>query len=114
MAKIAFWITAGPELADKALTGLRLAERLRTTRHEKDIEVYLFGPGVKLTTDENPEIQSALKALKEAGVRVQACPANVKQLGLDEAVVSASGAQLRPAGEVLIELADAGYQIIGV
>ena len=114
MAKIAFWITAGPDQAGKALSGLRLAQRLRTTRGQKDIQVYLFGPGVKLSTDDNPDIQSALKDLREASVTVEACPANVKQMGLDEAAVSAAGVILRAAGEVLVELTDAGYQIIGV
>ncbi|MCL5063667.1 MAG: DsrE family protein [Firmicutes bacterium] len=114
MAKIAFWITAGPDQAPKAMAGLRLAQRLRTVRDQKEVEVYLFGPGVRLTTDPNPGIQEVLQDLKLADVRVGACPANVKQMGLDEEQVMASGAVLRPAGEVLVELVDAGYQIIGV
>ena len=114
MAKIAFWITAGPDQPLKALSGLRLAHRLRTTRDQKDVQVYLFGPGVQLTTDNNPEIQGVLKDLRAASVTVGACPANVKQLGLDEAAVLATGTQLRPAGEVLLELVDDGYQIVGV
>lgn len=114
MAKIAFWITAGPDQRGKALSGLRLAQRLRAVRHEEHVQVYLFGPGVRLTVDDDPDIKQVLTDLKEASVTVQACPANVKQMGLDEAVVLASGARLRPAGEVLVELADDGYQIIGV
>lgn len=114
MAKIAFWITAGPDQMGKALTGLRLAERLKTVRGEKDVQVYLFGPGVRLTTDGNADVQAALKALRGAEVAVQACPANVQQMGLDEAAVLATGVGLRPAGEVLIELVDQGYQVIGV
>ncbi len=114
MAKIAFWITAGPDQPMKALSGLRLAQRLRTTRDQKDVQVYLFGPGVALTTDSNPQIQEVLKDLREASVSVQACPANVKQMGLDEKAVLATGTTLRPAGEVLVELVDQGYQIVGV
>ncbi len=114
MAKIAFWITAGPDQASKALSGLRLAQRLRTTRDQRDIQVYLFGPGVQLTTSENPQLQEVLKDLKDASVTVQACPVNVKQLGLDEAAVLATGVSLRQAGEVLLDLCDQGYQIIGV
>ncbi len=114
MAKIAFWITAGPDQAGKALSGLRLAERLRTVRQQEDVQVYLFGPGVQLTTSDNPQIQEALKDLRAASVTVQACPANVKQMNLDEAAVQATGVALRPAGEVLVELVDQGYQIIGV
>lgn len=114
MAKIAFWITTGPDQPMKALSGLRLAQRLRTTRDQKDVQVYLFGPGVALTTDQNPQIQEVLKDLRDASVTVGACPANVKQLGLDEAAVSATGVVLRPAGEVLLELVDQGYQVVGV
>ena len=114
MAKIAFWITAGPDQAPKALSGLRLAQRLRTTRDEKDIQVYLFGPGVQLSTTDNPQIQEVLKDLREASVTVQACPANVKQMGLNEDAVLATGVKLRPAGEVLVELVDNGFQVIGV
>ncbi len=114
MAKIAFWITAGPDQAAKALTGLRLAQRLRTTRGEKDVQVYLFGPGVQLTTTDNPKIQEALRDLREASVTMEACPANVKQLELDEDAVLATGVQLRPAGEALLELVDNGFQVIGV
>lgn len=114
MAKIAFWITAGPDQAQKALSGLRLAQRLRTVRDQKDVRVYLFGPGVGLTLDSNPQIQEVFKDLREAPVSVEACPANVKQMGLDEEAVVAAGVTLRPAGEVLVELTDAGYQVIGV
>jgi hypothetical protein len=114
MAKIAFWITAGPDQSAKALSGLRLAERLRSVRKQQDVQVYLFGPGVKLTTDGDPQIQAVLQDLRQASVTVEACPANVKQLGLDEAAVLATGVGLRPAGEVLVELVDNGYQIVGV
>ena len=98
----------------KVYANLRLAHRMRTTRDQKDVHVYLFGPGVQLTTLDNPEIQAVLKDLKDASIPVEACPANVKQMGLDEAAVLATGVSLRPAGEVLLELTDAGYQIIGV
>ena len=114
MAKIAFWITAGPDQANKALSALVLAQRLRTVRHQQDVEVYLFGPGVALTTAGIPAIQQALAALKESEVRTRACPANVRQMGLDEQVVSATGVVLEPAGAVIVDLVDQGYQIIGV
>lgn len=114
MAKIAFWITAGPDQALKALSGLRLAQRLKTTRDQRDVRVYLFGPGVALTVENNPQIEQVLQDLRAADVSVEACPANVKQLGLDESAVLATGTVLRPAGEVLVELVDQGYQIVGV
>jgi hypothetical protein len=113
MAKIAFWITAGPDQAPKALSGLRLAERLKTRRGE-DVKVYLFGPGVALGEGKIPEIKAVLDDLRAGEVELQACPANVEQMGLDAAVLEANGVGMRPAGEVLVELVDAGYQIVGI
>lgn len=113
MAKIAFWITAGPDQVGKAMSGLRLAERLKTRRGE-DVKVYLFGPGVALADGTHAEVSAVLAELREGEVEVQACPANVDQLGLDHAVVEAHGVGLRPAGEVLVELVEAGYQVVGV
>jgi hypothetical protein len=113
MAKIAFWITAGPDQAAKAMSGLRLAQRLKATRGQ-DVRVYLFGPGVALAEGKNPDVDQVLKDLRESEVEVQACPANVAQMNLDEQVIVAHGVGLRPAGEVLVELVEDGYQIVGV
>ena len=113
MAKIAFWITAGPDQVGKAMSGLRLAERLKTNRGE-DVKVYLFGPGVALGQSDIPEVVKVLEDLRAGEVGVQACPANVEQLGLDQATIEAHGINLRPAGEVLVELVEAGYQIVGI
>ncbi|MCY0878889.1 MAG: DsrE family protein [Firmicutes bacterium] len=114
MAKIAFWITAGPELEAKAVAGLRLAERLKTGRHA-DVEVFLYGPGLHLTTSPSPAIQEALGALKQAAVAMGACPVNVKTMGLEDDVVAAAGVQLRRrAVDALLELVEQGYQIIGI
>ncbi len=113
MAKIAFWITAGPDQVAKAMSGLRLAERLKITRGQ-DVKVYLFGPGVALADGSVPEVTEALAALRAGEVEVQACPNNVAQLGLDGAVIEGHGVGLRPAGEVLVELVEEGYQVIGV
>jgi hypothetical protein len=113
MAKIAFWITAGTDLESKALAGLRLATRLKTVR-QQDVKVYLFGPGVGLAASDSPQLVSALTDLRAAGVPLGACPANVKMMGLDEAVVLAAGAELTPAGEVLIDYVESGYEVVGI
>ncbi|MHB8191046.1 MAG: DsrE family protein [Ferrimicrobium sp.] len=113
MAKIAFWITAGSDQIGKAMSGLRLAQRLKTTR-DQDIRVYLFGPGVALGESKDDAVRTVLEDLREAGVPVGACPANVVQMGLDENAISGFGIELRPAGEVLIELVESGYQVVGV
>ncbi|MCL5052919.1 DsrE family protein [Ferrimicrobium acidiphilum] len=113
MAKIAFWITAGPDQADKALSGLRLAQRLRANRAQ-DTRVYLFGPGVALGESSIPAVVAVLEDLRKSEVPVQACPANVEQMGLDEKVITGRGIELEPAGNVMIELVESGYQIVGV
>ncbi len=113
MTKIAFWITAGPDQADKALSGLRLAQRLRANRAQ-DTRVYLFGPGVALGESSIPAVVAVLEDLRNSEVPVQACPANVEQMGLDEKVITGRGIELEPAGNVMIELVESGYQIVGV
>ncbi len=95
------------------MSGLRLAQRLKSTRGQ-DVKVYLFGPGVALGEGKDPAIKGVLEDLRGAEVPVQACPANVTQMNLDEKLITGFGIELRPAGEVLVELVDDGYQVIGV
>jgi len=113
MAKIAFWITAGPDQVEKAMSGLRLAQRLRANRGQ-DVRVYLFGPGVALGTLDGGPIVDVLAELSASEVSVKACPANVAQMGLDETVLTSRGVAMEPAGDVMIELVESGYQIVGV
>jgi len=114
MARIAFWITAGPELADKAVAGLRLAERLATAR-QQEVTVFLYGPGVKLVGSDRADVAEALAALRTGSVPMNACPFNVKMVGMDPDVVSQAGVSVdKTAGEVLIQLVEDGYQVIGI
>ena len=111
MAKIAFWITAGPDLRDKALANLILAGRLKTHRNQ-DVEVYFFGPGVRLASVGDAAIDEALATLTGAQVPLAACPANADQYGVTEQV-SARGITMELAGEALVRLVEQGYQIVG-
>ncbi|MCL8206601.1 MAG: DsrE family protein [Actinomycetia bacterium] len=113
MAKLAFWIMSGPDQAAKALAALRLADRLKSVRHQ-EVQVYLYGPGVRLAVEGDEAVRQALRDLGGHEVPVQACPVNVQQLGLAEDAVRGAGVGLRPAGEVLVELVEQGYQVIGV
>ncbi|OLZ11646.1 DsrE family protein [Sulfobacillus thermosulfidooxidans] len=112
MAKIAFWITAGPDLRDKALANIVLAGRLKANRGQ-DIQVYFFGPGVQLAGQADEQIEQALKALTDGSVPMAACPFNADQYGVTERV-GAKGITMEPAGEALIRLVEQGYQIVGV
>ena len=112
MAKLAFWITAGPALQDKAMANIVLATRLKVNR-QQDVQVYFFGPGVELAGKAAGPLLEAIKGLAGNEVPVAACPFNVEQYGVG-ASVSESSIALEPAGEALIRLTDQGYQIVGV
>lgn len=111
MAKLAFWITAGPDLSDKALAGIILATRLKQHRGQ-DVEVYFFGPGVQLAGKAEGRVHEALQGLMGAGVPAGVCPANADQYGVTDAL-NASGFAMEPAGEALIRLVENGYQVVG-
>jgi hypothetical protein len=112
MAKIAFWITAGPSLMDKALANIVLAGRLKANRNQ-DIEVYFFGPGVELAGKAEGFFAESLKTLREGSVPMAACPFNADQYGVTASVTD-KGITMEPAGEALVRLAEQGYQIVGV
>lgn len=112
MSKIAFWITAGPDLRDKALANMVLAGRLKANR-QQDVEVYFFGPGVQLAGSNDEAVTQALKILTEGQVSLGACPFNAEQYGVTQ-TVGDQGIRMEPAGEALVRLTQEGYQIIGV
>lgn len=111
MAKLAFWITAGPESEGKALAGMILASRLKKLR-QQEVEVYFFGPAVGMVGSPGDKLKEALDALKDADVRGGFCPANAQQFGV-ETVLTANGLHGEPAGEAIVRLAEEGYQIVG-
>lgn len=111
MAKLAFWITAGPELEAKVLSGIVLASRLKKNRGQ-DVEVYFFGPGVELVGKPSPKVAEALAMLRDAEVHGGYCPFNAEQFGVEEAV-SGAGLHGEAAGEALIRLVEDGYQVVG-
>ena len=111
MAKLAFWITAGPELEAKAISGIVLGSRLKKTRGQ-DVEVYFFGPGVKLVGEPSEAVREALAMLRDADVHGGYCPFNAQQYGVETAVAGA-GLHGEPAGEALVRLVEEGYQVVG-
>ncbi len=111
MAKIAFWITAGPDQSDKALAGIRLAQRMKDHRGQ-DMEVYFFGPGVKLLGDPPPAVKSALDDLFASGSPIGICPANAEQFGIKDDL-AVQGYRMEPAGEALMRLVESGYHVVG-
>ena len=112
MAKIAFWITAGPELQDKAIANIVLAGRLSANRSQ-DVQVYFFGPGVQLAGQAEGFLVEALATLVQGAVPIAACPGNAEQYGVTTRVTD-QGITLEPAGEALVRLVNDGYQIVGV
>ncbi|MBX5465945.1 MAG: DsrE family protein [Firmicutes bacterium] len=112
MAKIAFWITAGPELAEKVLPNLVMAERLKKQRGQ-EVEVYFFGPGIRLAAEAEGRMKEAIEALRSADIPMRACPAIADQYGVS-ARMTEQGIVLEPAGQVLVQLVESGYQVVGV
>lgn len=112
MAKIAFWVTAGPALQDKVLPNLVLANRMKTMR-QQDVQVYFFGPGVELAGKAEGRLAEALATLGQSEVPMGACPANAEQYGVVTSVTD-KGVNMEPAGEALVRLIEQGYQVVGV
>lgn len=112
VAKIAFWITAGPSLKDKALANLILAGRLKNQRHQ-DVQVYFFGPGVQLAGQAEGPLAESLKALADGAVPMAACPFNAEQYGVSTGITD-HGITMELAGEALVRLVEQGYQVVGV
>lgn len=113
MAKIAFWIMSGPDQEEKVIAALRFATRLKTVR-KQDVQVYVYGPALRLVTGGNPDVRKLLDALVHDAVPLQACPVNAEQVGIPHDALEAVGVSLRSAGEVMVELVEQGYQVIGV
>lgn len=111
MAKVAFWITAGPELEAKAISGIILASRLKKNRGQ-DVEVYFFGPGVQLVGKPSEKVKEALAMLRDAEVHGGYCPFNAQQFDVETAV-TAEGLHGEAAGEALVRLIEDGYQVVG-
>ncbi|MCY0880449.1 MAG: DsrE family protein [Firmicutes bacterium] len=113
MAKIAFWITAGPDLKEKALAGVVLAGRLKKNRRQ-DVEVYFFGPGVALAGQaaQDPQLKEIFTQLFDSQAPVGVCPFNAEQYGVKDLLAS-NGYRMEPAGEALVRLVEQGYQVIG-
>jgi hypothetical protein len=112
MARIAFWITAGRDQEKKALTGLRLAGRLRSAGQE-DVRVFLYGPGLEVAVD-GGEGEAALRALNGVA-RVQACPHNATHQGIAHELLLDRGVSLdQTVSANIIDWTEAGFQIIGV
>jgi hypothetical protein len=111
MTKIASWITAGPGQEGKALAGVRIAARLHQAG-KAETKVVFFGPGVKLLDEATGDLREAIEALKGAGVPILACQFNAQQLGASERL-QAYGVDLQGAGDVLVQLTEEGYQVVG-
>jgi hypothetical protein len=113
MAKIAFWITAGPDQPDKAMTGLRLAERLKNGK-QQDVRVFLYGPGVRLATA-GGALEEAVRTLSGSAIPVQVCPFNARSQEVAHELLLDQGVSLdETASEALVRWIEEGFQVIGV
>ena len=111
MTKIASWITAGPGQEGKALAGVRIAARLKQNGRA-ETKVVFFGPGVQLLDEATGDLREAIESLRGQGVPILACQFNAQQLGATERL-KAYGVDLQGAGDVLVQLTEEGYQVVG-
>ncbi len=104
------WTNSDPVTADKmvfmyALNGLK-------KKWWKEITIVIWGSTAKLT-GENPEIQSKIKELLAAGVKISACKACADELGVTEKLENL-GIEVKYWGQPLTEIIKTGQFLLTI
>ena len=99
-----------------AITGAKLAERVRQVAGERgvDLEVFIFGAAIGALADPAmAEYRDGLVAVAKAGVPVKVCRQTVEAMGQVEAV-QALGLGLEYARDAFIRYAQEGATVISL
>ena len=104
------WTNSDPVTADKMVFPYAL-NSLKKGRW-KEITIVIWGATAKLTA-ENPDIQSKIKELLAAGVKVSACKACTDELGVTEKML-ALGVEVKLWGEPLTEIIKSGQFLLTI
>ena len=99
-----------------AITGAKLAERIRLVAGERDValEVFIFGAAIGALSDPaQTEYRDALVALAKAGVPVNVCQQTVENMGQAD-VLRALGLGLEYARDAFIRFALEGATVISL
>lgn len=114
-AKIAIVVNSGLDQRAKVMAGLHVAQRIHDARKENGIErveVFLFSGGVKALGkgQDNKEVLSLIKDLREAGITLEACSNQVKDLGMED-IFSSNSINLEFARDAFSRYAVEGYTV---
>ena len=99
-----------------AITGTKLAERIRLVAGERGValEVFIFGAAIGALSDPaQTEYRDALVALAKAGVPVNVCQQTVENMGQAD-VLRALGLRLEYARDAFIRFAQEGATVISL
>ena len=99
-----------------AITGAKLAERIRLVASERGVtlEVFIFGAAIAALSDPSQmEYRDALVALAKAGVPVNVCQQTVENMGQADAL-RALGLGLEYARDAFIRFALEGATVISL
>jgi len=99
-----------------AITGARLAERIRQIAPERgvELEIFLFGAAIGAAADPaQSEFRDALAALAQAGVPVKVCQQAVEAIGQVDAM-AALGFGLEYARDAFVRFALEGATVISL
>ncbi|PIX96919.1 MAG: hypothetical protein COZ24_07960 [Hydrogenophilales bacterium CG_4_10_14_3_um_filter_63_21] len=99
-----------------AITGAKLAERIRQVAPERgiELEIFLFGAAIGAVADPTQtEFRDALAALAKQGVPVHVCQQAVEAIGQAEAM-TALGFSLEYARDAFIRFALEGATVISL
>jgi len=99
-----------------AITGAKLAERIRQVAGERGVvlEIFIFGAAIAALADPaQTEYRDALAALAKAGVPVNVCRLSVETMGEADAV-RALGLGLEYARDAFIRFALEGATIVSL
>lgn len=99
-----------------AITGAKLAERIREVADARGVvlEVFIFGAAIQALTDPGQtEFRDALVALSKKGVPVQVCQQAVEAVG-QASVILALGFALEFARDAFIRFALEGATVISL
>lgn len=115
-AKIAIVVSSGLDQRQKVLAGLHVAKRIHDARAENGIEkveVFLFTGGVRALEkgQDNEEVLSLIRELREAGITLEACSNQVQNFGLEQ-IFSNNGINTEFARDAFSRYAVEGYTVL--
>jgi len=102
------WTSGDPEVAKRVCFMYTL--NARKQKWFDDVTLIVWGPSAKLLS-ENKDLQSEVKAMQDAGVKVQACLACADSYGVTEPL-RRLGIDVRYMGKPLTDMLKQGWKVL--